>query len=153
MLAAWSFRHARIAVSATSRAGLHRFRTAASLTWLRCISGWKSIQIRPPKNFLSNSRRAIPEFIASVICVPCGKRVQVWRREAIQRLIFKLQEHTQDVSSNNESKMVHGQSEAELLTPSASDCALFKIDKILINTPRLTAAGNIVHEAFGNKIT
>jgi len=26
-------------------------------------------------------------------------RVQVWRREAIQRLIYKLQEHSQDVSS------------------------------------------------------
>jgi hypothetical protein len=81
------------------------------------------------------------------------KRVQVWRREAIQRLIFELQEHTQDVSSKSESKMVDGQSEAELLTPSASDCALSKIDKILSSTPRLTAAGNIVHEAFGNKIT
>ncbi|MEA3173729.1 MAG: hypothetical protein QOF42_1140 [Gammaproteobacteria bacterium] len=44
------------------------------------------------------------------------------------------------------SKMTHGQSEAELLTPSASDCALFKIDKILSSTPRLTSAGNIVHE-------
>jgi hypothetical protein len=30
---------------------------------------------------------------------------------------------------------------------------LFKIDKILSSTPRLTAVGNIVHEAFGNKIT
>ena len=79
------------------------------------------------------------------------KRVQVWRREAIQRLIFELQEHTQDVSSKSESKMVHGQSEAELLTPSASDCALFKIDKILSSTPKLTAAGNIIREAFGNK--
>ncbi len=81
------------------------------------------------------------------------KRVQVWRREAIQRLIFVLQEHTQDVSSKTESKIVHGPSEAELLTPSASDRALFKIDKILSSTPKLTAAGNIVHEAFGNKIT
>jgi hypothetical protein len=27
------------------------------------------------------------------------RRVQVWRREAIQRLICKLQDHTQDVSS------------------------------------------------------
>ena len=81
------------------------------------------------------------------------RRVQVWRREAIQRLIFKLQEHSKDVSSQCESKMTHGQPEAELLTPSASDCALFKIDKILSSTPRLTAAGNIVHEAFGNKIT
>ena len=81
------------------------------------------------------------------------KRVQVWRREAIQRLIFQLQEHTQDVSSKSEGKMAHGQSETELLTPSASDRALFKIDKILTNTPRLTAAGNIVHEALGNKIT
>ena len=81
------------------------------------------------------------------------KRVQVWRREAIHRLIFKLQEHTQDVSSKSESKMTHGQSEAELLTPSASDCAWSKIDKILSSTPRLTAASNIVHEAFGNKIT
>jgi hypothetical protein len=81
------------------------------------------------------------------------KRVQVWRREAIQRLIFELQEHTRDVSSKSESKMAHAQSEAELLTPSASDCALFKIDKILSSTPRLTAAGNILHEAFGNKIT
>jgi hypothetical protein len=81
------------------------------------------------------------------------RRVQVWRREAIQRLIFKLQEHTQDVSSKSESKMAHGQSEAELLTPSASDCALLKIDRILSSTPRLTAAGNILHEAFGNKIT
>ena len=69
------------------------------------------------------------------------KRVQVWRREAIQRLIFQLQEHTQDVSS-----------ETELVAPSASDRALFKIDKILTNTPSLTAAGNIVHEALGNKI-
>jgi hypothetical protein len=81
------------------------------------------------------------------------KRVQVWRREAIQRLIFELQEHTRDVSSKSESKMAHAQSEAELLTRSASDCALFKIDKILSSTPRLTAAGNILHEAFGNKIT
>jgi hypothetical protein len=81
------------------------------------------------------------------------RRVQVWRREAIQRLIFKLQEHTQDVSSTSEGQTAHGQSEAELLTPSASDCALFKIDKILSSTPRLTAAGNIIHEAFGNKIT
>jgi hypothetical protein len=70
------------------------------------------------------------------------KRVQVWRREAIQRLIFQLQEHTQDVGS-----------ETELLAPSASDRALFKIDKILTNTPSLTATGNIVHEALGNKIT
>ena len=52
------------------------------------------------------------------------KRVQVWRREAIQRLIFQLQQHTQDVSS-----------ETELLAPSASDRAFFKIDKILTNTP------------------
>jgi hypothetical protein len=81
------------------------------------------------------------------------KRVQVWRREAIQRLIFKLQDHTQDVSPKSESKMAPGQSEAELLTPSASDCALFKMDKILSGTPRLTAVGNIVREAFGNKIT
>ena len=81
------------------------------------------------------------------------RRVQVWRRDAIRRLIFKLQEHTYDVSSKVESTMTHGQSEAELLTPSASDCALFKIDKILSSTPRLTAAGNIVHEALGNKIT
>ena len=81
------------------------------------------------------------------------KRVQVWRREAIQRLIFELQEHTQDVSSENESKMAHGQLEAKLLAPSASDRALFKIDKILTNTPSLTAVGNIVHEALGNKIT
>ena len=81
------------------------------------------------------------------------KRVQVWRREAIQRLIFELREHTEDVSSRSETYMAHGQSETELLTPSASDCALFKIDKILSSTPRLTAAGNIVHEAFGNKIT
>ena len=65
------------------------------------------------------------------------KRVQVWRREAIQRLIFELQEHTQDVSSKSESKMAHGQSEAELLTPSASDCALFKIDKILIKHTKI----------------
>jgi hypothetical protein len=27
------------------------------------------------------------------------RRVQVWRREAIRRLIYKLQEHSQDVSS------------------------------------------------------
>jgi hypothetical protein len=40
-----------------------------------------------------------------------------------------------------------------LLAPSASDRAWFKIDKILTNTPSLTAAGNIVHEALGNKIT
>ncbi len=70
------------------------------------------------------------------------KRVQVWRRAAIQRLIFRLQDHTQDVGS-----------ETELLAPSASDRAWFKIDKILTNTPSLTAAGNIVHEALGNKIT
>jgi hypothetical protein len=70
------------------------------------------------------------------------KRVQVWRREAIQRLIFQLQQHTQDVSS-----------ETELLAPSASDRAFFKIDKILTNTPSLTAAGNMLHEALGNKIT
>jgi hypothetical protein len=81
------------------------------------------------------------------------RRVQVWRREAIQRLIFTLREHSQDVNSKCESNMADGQSEAELLTPSASDCALFKIDKILSSTPRLTAAGNIVYEAFGNKIT
>lgn len=81
------------------------------------------------------------------------RRVQVWRREAIQRLIFELQEHSQDVSSTSEGKTVHGQSETELLTPSASDRALLKIDKILSSTPRLTAVGNIVHEAFGNKIT
>jgi len=81
------------------------------------------------------------------------KRVQVWRREAIQRLIFELQEHSRDVSSTSEGKTVQGQSEAELLTPSASDCALLKIEKILSSTPRLSAVGNIVHEAFGNKIT
>jgi len=81
------------------------------------------------------------------------KRVQVWRREAIQRLIFELQEHSRDVSSTSESKTVQGQSEAELPTPSASDCALLKIEKILSSTPRLSAVGNIVHEAFGNKIT
>ena len=80
------------------------------------------------------------------------KRVQVWRREAIRRLIFEMKEHTQDVSSKSEGKMTHDQSEAELLTPSTSDFALFKIDKILSSTPRLTAAGNIVREAFGNKI-
>jgi hypothetical protein len=49
--------------------------------------------------------------------------------------------------------MADCQSEAELLTPSASDRAWFKIDKILSSTPGLTAAGNIVHEALGNKIT
>jgi hypothetical protein len=27
------------------------------------------------------------------------RRLQVWRREAIQRLICKMQDHTQDVSS------------------------------------------------------
>jgi len=81
------------------------------------------------------------------------KRVQVWRREAIQRLIFDLQEHTRDVSSKSASMMAHAQSEAELLTPSASDCALFKIDKILSSTPGLIAVGNIAREAFGNKIT
>ena len=37
------------------------------------------------------------------------RRVQAWRREAIQRLIFKLQDHTRDVSSKNESNMAHGQ--------------------------------------------
>ncbi len=70
------------------------------------------------------------------------KRVQVWRRAAIQRLIFRLQDHTQDVGS-----------ETERMAPSASDRAWFEIDKILTNTPSLTAAGNIVHEALGNKIT
>lgn len=73
--------------------------------------------------------------------------------KSIQRLISQLQEHTQDVSAKSESKMAHGQSEAELLAPSASDRALFKIDKILTNTPSLTAVGNIVHEALCNKIT
>jgi hypothetical protein len=65
------------------------------------------------------------------------KRVQVWRREAIQRLIFELQEHTQDVSSKSESRTAHGRSEAERLTPSASDCAWSKIDKILSSTPKI----------------
>jgi len=68
------------------------------------------------------------------------RRVQVWRREAIHRLIFELREHSRDVSATSESKTVEGQSEAELLTPSASDCALLKIEKILSSTPRLTAA-------------
>jgi len=48
--------------------------------------------------------------------------------------------------------MAHGQSEAELLTPSASDCALLKIDKILSSTPRMAAAGNIIREAFVTKL-
>jgi hypothetical protein len=30
---------------------------------------------------------------------PLRRRVQVWRRVAIQRLIYKLPEHTHDVSS------------------------------------------------------
>lgn len=81
------------------------------------------------------------------------RRVQVWRREAIRRLIFELKNHTQNVSLTSESKTAQSQSEAELLTPSASDCALFKIYKILSSTSRLTAVGNAVHEAFGNKIT
>ena len=81
------------------------------------------------------------------------RRVQAWRREAIQRLIFKLHEHTQDVSLRSESKMAPGQSETELLALSASDRVWLKIDKILSSTPELTGTGNIAREAIGNKIT
>lgn len=45
------------------------------------------------------------------------------------------------------------QCKAELLPPSASDCAWLRIDEIPATTQRLSAAGNIVREASGNKIT
>jgi hypothetical protein len=79
-----------------------RYCAAAGAAKRKSLDELQCLEARPDqtaRELLTEFQARHPGFYKASHLRTLRRRVQVWRRQAIQRLISKMQDHTQDVGS------------------------------------------------------